>query len=67
MLEGRGLRRLHLDPIDFLLQSGECVSVAGKSGAGKCLLLRMVADLDPHEGDTRACSGRTPVSSALGS
>jgi ABC-type iron transport system FetAB ATPase subunit len=52
MLQARGLRRLHLGPIDFLVQSGECVSVQGKSVAGKSLLLRMVADLDPHEGDT---------------
>jgi UDP-glucose/iron transport system ATP-binding protein len=61
MLEGRALRRLHLGPIDFALRPGECVSVAGKSGAGKSVLLRMVADLDPHEGDAlldgAACSG----------
>ena len=61
MLKGCALRRLHLGPIDFALQVGECVSIAGKSGAGKSLLLRMVADLDPHEGDAlldgAACSG----------
>jgi ABC-type multidrug transport system ATPase subunit len=61
MLEGNALRRLHLGPIDFTLQPGECVSVAGKSGAGKSMLLRIIADLDPHEGDTlldgAACSG----------
>jgi ABC-type iron transport system FetAB ATPase subunit len=61
MLESHALRRLHLSPIDFTLQAGECVSVAGKSGAGKSVLLRMVADLDPHEGDAlldgAACSG----------
>jgi ABC-type bacteriocin/lantibiotic exporter with double-glycine peptidase domain len=61
MLEGHALRRLHLGPIDFALRPGECVSVAGKSGAGKSVLLRMVADLDPHEGDAlldgAACSG----------
>ena len=61
MLEGRLLSRLHVGPIDFSLLPGECVSVAGKSGAGKSVLLRIVADLDPHEGDTlldgAACSG----------
>jgi ABC-type iron transport system FetAB ATPase subunit len=60
MLEGHALRRLHLGPIDFTLRPGECVSVAGKSGAGKSVLLRIVADLDPHEGDAlldgAACS-----------
>jgi UDP-glucose/iron transport system ATP-binding protein len=61
MLEGQALRRLYLGPIDFTLRPSECVSVAGKSGAGKSLLLRMIADLDPHEGDVTldgaACSG----------
>jgi ABC-type iron transport system FetAB ATPase subunit len=61
MLEGHALRRLHLGPIDFALRPGECVSVAGKSGAGKSVLLRMLADLDPHQGDAlldgAACSG----------
>jgi ABC-type iron transport system FetAB ATPase subunit len=60
MLESHALRRLHLRPIDFVLQAGECVSVAGKSGAGKSVLLRMIADLDPHDGDASldgaACS-----------
>jgi ABC-type iron transport system FetAB ATPase subunit len=61
MLEGHALRRLHLRPIDFVLRPGECVSVAGKSGAGKSVLLRMIADLDPHDGDVlldgAPCSG----------
>jgi len=60
ILEGRTLRRLHVGPIDFALRPGECVSIGGKSGAGKSVLLRMVADLDPHEGDAlldgAACS-----------
>jgi ABC-type multidrug transport system ATPase subunit len=61
MFEGHALRRLHLGPIDFLLRHGECVSISGKSGAGKSVLLRMLADLDPHQGDAlldgAACSG----------
>ena len=51
MLEARSLRRLHLGPIGFALEARECVSVSGQSGAGKSLLLRMVADLDPHGGE----------------
>ncbi|MDO5626200.1 MAG: ATP-binding cassette domain-containing protein [Pseudomonadota bacterium] len=60
MLELRALHRLHLGPIDLRIGAGECVSVMGASGAGKSVLLRMVADLDPHAGDAlldgRACS-----------
>jgi UDP-glucose/iron transport system ATP-binding protein len=61
MLEAHALRRLHLGPVDFVLQPSECVSVAGKSGAGKSVLLRTVADLDPHDGDCaldgQSCAG----------
>ena len=60
MLELRSLRRLHIGPVDFALEAGECVSVSGRSGSGKSVLLRAIADLDPHEGDIflngQACS-----------
>ena len=60
MLETRSLRRLHVGPIDLQIEDGACVSVAGRSGSGKSVLLRMIADLDPHEGDAsldgKACS-----------
>lgn len=60
MLELKGLRRLHIGPVDFLVKAGECVSITGRSGSGKSVLLRAIADLDPHEGDVwlegRACS-----------
>lgn len=46
----QALHRLHVGPIDLSLCPGECISVMGASGAGKSVLLRMIADLDPHEG-----------------
>jgi ABC-type iron transport system FetAB ATPase subunit len=47
----RGLRSRFGGPFDFALQAGECVAIEGPSGAGKSVLLRMLADLDPHEGE----------------
>ena len=41
--QGRG-------PYDLTVEPGECVCLSGPSGAGKTLLLRSIADLDPHEG-----------------
>jgi ABC-type iron transport system FetAB ATPase subunit len=47
-------------PFSLQVQSNECVSLTGPSGAGKSLLLRAIADLDPHRGDcfidSQACS-----------
>ncbi|WP_295851885.1 ATP-binding cassette domain-containing protein [Tardiphaga sp.] len=37
-------------PFDLTLERGACASITGPSGSGKSLLLRMVADLDPNEG-----------------
>ncbi len=53
MLELIGLQRLHVGPIDLHVADGECISVMGASGAGKSVLLRMIADLDPHAGGMR--------------
>jgi len=51
MLELVQLQRLHVGPVDLRLEGGTCACVMGASGAGKSVLLRMIADLDPHAGD----------------
>jgi putative ABC transport system ATP-binding protein len=50
LLQARDLRTPILKSASFSLLAGECVAVRGPSGAGKTLLLRAVADLDPNEG-----------------
>ena len=44
------LRPRVLAPVTLELQAGELVLISGPSGSGKSLLLRAIADLDPHEG-----------------
>ena len=43
----------HGGPFDLTLAAGECVAVIGRSGSGKSVLLRLIADLDPHDGEAR--------------
>ena len=50
MLQVRDLRTAILKPASFALSMGECVAIRGSSGAGKTLLLRAIADLDPNQG-----------------
>lgn len=50
-LQLEGVRPRVLDPIDLTLAPGELVLLSGPSGSGKSLLLRAVADLDPHDGE----------------
>ncbi len=64
MLRIRGLARSGLAPVDLDLASGECVAVLGPSGAGKTLLLRAIADLDPNQGE--ASLGGEPRSGMSG-
>ena len=49
LLTLRGLKRLHVGPVDLALSAGECVSVMGHSGAGKSVLLldEPTSGLDP--------------------
>ena len=50
-LQLKGLQTHHLKPIDLFVGDGECVCLSGPSGSGKSLLLRAIADLDPHGGE----------------
>ena len=51
LLRARGLQRAGIGPLDLDLPAGRCVGLSGPSGSGKTLLLRMLADLDPHDGE----------------
>ena len=46
----KNLQTQHLGPLSLELQSNERHFIHGPSGAGKSLLLRALADLDPHQG-----------------
>jgi len=50
LLQVRDLRTNVLKPASLTLLRGECIAVKGPSGAGKTLLLRAIADLDPNQG-----------------
>lgn len=50
LLQVRELHRPPLAPLSLEVSAGECLVLRGPSGAGKTLLLRAIADLDPHEG-----------------
>ncbi|WP_408871976.1 ABC transporter ATP-binding protein [Gluconacetobacter tumulicola] len=60
-LSVRALHNAHAGPFAFDVPAGACLVITGVSGAGKSVLLRMMADLDPHQGDValdgRFCSG----------
>jgi len=51
LLEVKALRRPPLIEATLTLCAGECVVISAPSGAGKSLLLRAIADLDPHDGE----------------
>jgi ABC-type iron transport system FetAB ATPase subunit len=46
-----GLRSHLAGPFDIAIAAGECIAITGASGSGKSLLLDLIADLDPGEGE----------------
>ena len=50
-LEARRLRVRDIGPVSLTLHAGGCAGLAGPSGSGKTLLLRALADLEPHTGE----------------
>jgi len=50
VLSIQGLTRPGIQPFSLDIEAGECVALTGPSGAGKTLLLRAIADLDPNRG-----------------
>ena len=49
----QGLKSPLAGPFDVQLAAGDCLVIDGASGSGKSLFLRMIADLDPNEGEVR--------------
>ncbi len=47
----QGLCPLGLQPVDLKVKAGGLAFLYGPSGSGKTLLLRAIADLDPHPGE----------------
>jgi UDP-glucose/iron transport system ATP-binding protein len=50
-LELSGLRSQLAGPFELTVPAGTFVAITGASGAGKSLFLRLIADLDPGEGE----------------
>lgn len=51
LLRVKQLRSEHAGPFELILGMGACAAITGPSGSGKSLFLRMIADLDPNEGE----------------
>lgn len=53
MLLVQGLYFFGLGPVSLEVPANQSISINGSSGSGKTLLLRAIADLDPHRGEIR--------------
>ena len=53
LLQINQLEYQHCGPIDLSINAGECIGISGESGSGKSLMLRAIADLDPHQGQVK--------------
>jgi len=53
ILELSGLRSRLAGPFHLTIPEGAFVAITGASGSGKSLFLRLIADLDPGEGEVR--------------
>ena len=51
MLKIHALHNQIFKPLDLEVKSGECVVIRGKSGCGKTVFFRAIADLDPNTGN----------------
>ena len=61
MLEVHELHSHGLGPVSLGVAQGECVGLSVPSWAGKTLLLRAIADLDPHDGQVRLAGVEAPA------
>ena len=52
-LSVHGLKSALAGPFAFAVRAGGCAVISGPSGSGKSLFLRMIADLDPNDGEVR--------------
>lgn len=52
-LRVENLSTVVLGPVSLDVDAGELTLISGPSGSGKSLLLRAIADLDPHQGEVR--------------
>ncbi len=50
-LQINALHYQHCGPINLVVEADTCIGIHGKSGSGKSLMLRALADLDQHEGE----------------
>ena len=64
MLEVRGLCKSYggrqaLEPVSFVLPSGQCLGLAGHNGSGKSTLLRLIAQIEKPDGGGLLYEGRS--------